>query len=129
MKAIPGQPDHTTALLPATRLLVVPRLTLGPTRPTRAEWPAVADPQPITLTNLTVGRIAYIRTRFGIRKRQIRYVARSFQPGKHRGRHYLVAMDRRGLCHVHWVDQVIRTETIALALPAGSAKPTETSNR
>jgi hypothetical protein len=114
MKAIPGDP--LTGSLPRTHL-VIPRPILGPTRPARAEWPAIADPQAVTMTNLTVGRIAYIRTRFGIRKQQIRYVARSLEPGKHRGRHYLVAMDRRGLCHAHWVDRVIRTETTALALP------------
>ena len=113
--------DPLTEQLPRTRLLV-PSDVYGPVRerrPVRPEWPIIPDPMAITLDSMAPGRIAYVRTRFGIRRWQIRAVNRSTELGKNRGRHYLVGHDRKGWCHAAWVDQVVSVQSIQQALAAG----------
>ena len=110
--------DPLTGSLPVTRL-VVPQDSYGPVRVRRQappQWPLVPDPMAVTLDSMIPGRVAYVRTRFGIRSWQIRVVLRSTEPGKNRGRNYLVGHDRKGWCHVTWADQVIRVESARQAL-------------
>lgn len=120
-KQVPGDP--LTGSLPRTRL-IVPQEVLGPMRTprpraVRLEWPIVPDPMAVTVSQMRAGRVAYVRTRWGIRRRQIRTINRSTAPGPHRGRHFFTGMTRRGWCRSAWVDQVIRVETVQQALTAG----------
>ena len=120
MKRIVGDP--LTGALPRTQL-IIPQAIMGPTRkrrPQPLQWPLVPDPQAVTLYQMIPGRVAYVRTRFGIRKRRIRVVHVSFERGANRGRHYFVGHDRKGRCRPAWVDQVIRVEPVQLALGTGT---------
>jgi hypothetical protein len=120
MRKIQGDP--LTGSLPRTQL-VIPQAIMGPTRkrrPQPLQWPAVPDPQAITMMQMMPGRIAYVRTRFGIRKRQIRVVHVSTERGRNRGRHYFVGHTRKGWCYSYWLDQVIRVEPTQLALGIGT---------
>ena len=115
--------DPLTGSLPRTKL-IVPQDTYGPVRqrrprPKADQWPLVADQLAITYEAMRAGRIAYVRTARGIRRWQIRVVNRSREPGKHRGRSYIVGHDRKGWCHAAWADRVIRVETVQQALTAG----------
>ena len=119
---MPEQPkiigDPLTGSLPRTRL-IVPQDIYGPVRKRHeasAQWPVVPDPMAVTIDSLVPGRVAYVRTRFGIRRYRIRVVTRSYERGKNRGRNYLVGHDPKGWCHVVWADQVIRVESAQRAL-------------
>ena len=114
MRDIPGDP--LTGSIPATRVLIMPRAVQGPTRRRPLDpWPRTADPAAVTYSRMHTGMIAYVRTRRGIRRWQIRTVNRSTWR-RHRGRHYFTGHDRHGLCHSAWVDQVIRVESVQRAL-------------
>ena len=118
-KKIPGDP--LTGLLPRTQL-VIPQAIMGPTRTRKArplQWPLVSDPQAVTMMQMTPGRVAYVRTRLGIRRWQIRVVHTSREYGRNRGRHFFVGQDRHGWCHRAWVDRVVRVEPVRLALGTG----------
>ena len=117
--SIPGEP-LPTGTLPATRLIVVQDI-YGPARPPRQQrskdqWPIVPDQLAVAFESLRPGRIAYVRTRRGIKRWQVRLVVRSRALGKNRGRHYLVGMDRNGWCHSIWTDRVLRVETLEEAM-------------
>jgi hypothetical protein len=113
---IPGDP--LTGSLPRTHL-VVPQAIMGPVRKSQAlAWPNVPDPMAVTMIQMIPGRVAYVRTRFGIRRLQIRLVSVSRQrPNK--GRHYFVGQDRHGWCRTYWLDRVARVEPVQRALGRG----------
>lgn len=73
------------------------------------------DPVALSIEAMEPGRVAYVRTRRGVRRWQIRLVSRSREP-HNRGRHYVVGHDRKGWCHAAWADQVIRVESVTKAL-------------
>jgi hypothetical protein len=109
--------DPLTGALPRTRL-VVPQTVYGPVRQqARPVWPVVPDAYAVTLGQLRPGRIAYVRTRWGIRRYQIRTVNRS-REGHNRGRTYVVGHSRRGWCRTFWTDRIASTQTTTLALGA-----------
>jgi hypothetical protein len=110
--------DPLTGSLPRTHL-VVPQAIMGPVRKRRPlAWPAVPDPSAVTMMQMIPGRVAYVRTRFGIRRLQIRLVAVSRErPNK--GRHYFVGHNRKGRCRSYWLDRVMRVESARLALGPG----------
>lgn len=115
--------DPLTGTLPRTKL-IVPQAVLGPTRQSRSKevrlaWPVIPDPLAISYDQMLPGRVAYVRTRFGIRSYRIRLVSRSYEMGKNRGRHYIVGHDRKGWCHAVWADQVVRVESAQAALTSG----------
>jgi len=105
--------DPLTGSLPVTR--AVHAELMGQKR----EWPLVPDPMAVTIRQMIPGRVAYVRTRWGIRRWQIRVVNRSFQPGKYRGASYFVGMDQHGFCRSAWVEKVVSVETAQRALAAG----------
>ena len=74
----------------------------------------------VTFRQMAPGRIAFVRTRRGIRRWQIRTINRSNEM-RNRGRHFFVGMDRRGLCHSAWVDRVVSVESVQRALTAAKA--------
>lgn len=115
-RPVPGDP--LTGQLPATRLVVtIP--ALGPTRRearARSSWPVIPDPATITERELLPGTVAVIRTRFGIRRWQVRVVRRSMERGRNRGRHYVVGQTRKGWCRRGWLERVIRVESVAEAI-------------
>ena len=91
-------------LLPSTQLLI---------RAKAESWPHRPDPEAVVSRMMVTGRIAFVRTRFGIRRWRIRMV-RVASRGRHRGRHFFVGYDRRGWCHVAWLDRVVRVEQLEL---------------
>ena len=117
MPPIPGDP--LTGSLPRTQL-IVPQDVLGPVRNKRTrygadEWPRTADPQGYTIRQLRPGRIIAVRTRWGgIKSWKLRMVATSYQR-RNNGRHFVVAMDRKGFCHSVWLDEVISVSTVQQA--------------
>ena len=119
MRKIKGDP--LTGSLPATRL-VVPQTVFGPTRkkPRPLMWPAVPDPEAVVLGQMIPGHVAYVRTRFGIRKLRIRVVHTSVYPSRNYGRAYFVGHDRKGWCRSHWISAVTRVQPVRLALGKGS---------
>ena len=124
-REIPGDP--LTGSLPRTQL-VVPQDAYGPVRQRRRtiierdeqSWPRVADPMAVTFRQMVPGRIAFVRTRRGIRRWQIRTVNKSREV-HNRGRHFFTGMDRRGFCHSAWVDRVVSVESVQKALTAAKA--------
>jgi hypothetical protein len=119
-KRIPGDP--LTGVLPVTRL-IVPQALYGPVRQPRSKpqtaWPILPDPLAISYDQMVPGRVAYVRTRRGIRRYLIRVVNKSREPGKNRGRHYVIGHDRKGWCHKAWADQVVRIESVQQAIVTG----------
>ena len=113
--------DPLTGSLPRTQL-VVPQQVLGPTRarrPREAEWPLVADPQAITIDQLKPGRVAYVRTRRGVRRYLIRTVSRSYERGRNRGQTYVTGMSTNGWCRAFWANRIVSTQSQQQALSAG----------
>jgi hypothetical protein len=119
--------DPLTGSLPRTQL-VVPQDIFGPVRQPRRtivdrdkeSWPRVADPMAVTFQQMIPGRVAFVRTRWGIRRWQIRTVNRSREM-RNKGRHFFVGMDRRGFCHSAWVESVVSVESVQRALTAARA--------
>ena len=81
-------------------------------------WPNRPDPESVIARQLHVGAMIWVRTRHGVKQRQVRLCYTVKGPSKHRGRHYVVAHDKIGLCHVHWLSDVIRVQP-RLALGTG----------
>jgi hypothetical protein len=75
-------------------------------------WPIVPDPPAI---DLIPGHIASVRTRRGFKHWKIRLV-RQATSGPRAGRHYIVGMDPKGVCHVVWANRVSRVEAPRRAL-------------
>jgi len=129
---IPGEALPTGAL-PRTRVIpkAQPRPASRPqaerarakaviveARAQREQWPRVADPAE---NKLVPGHIAYVRTRWGaIKNYRIRLVLTS-KSWLNSGRSYFIGIDRKGLCHRVWTDQIVSTQTVQQALTAGRA--------
>jgi hypothetical protein len=118
-RRVPGDP--LTGSLPRTQL-VIDAEALGPARRRRSQpptWPLVPDPMAVTVAQMSTGKVAYVRTRWGIRRWQIRTLNRSNEIGRNRGRHYFTGMTRKGWCRSAWVDRVVSVQSVQLALAAG----------
>jgi hypothetical protein len=118
-RPVPGDP--LTGSLPRTQL-VVPQDIYGPVRQRRTkprdEWPIRPDSMATTVRQMAPGRVAAVRTRFGVRTWLIRTVNTSREM-HNRGRHFFTGMDRRGFCHSAWIDQVISVDSVVRALAEG----------
>lgn len=117
---VPGDP--LTGQLPRTQL-VVPQDVYGPVRTRKPrrdpnEWPRTVDPIGITIRQIAPGKLASVRTRFGVRTWKVRTINTSWEM-KNKGRHFITVMDRKGLCHSFWLEQVISVDTARKALLPG----------
>ena len=89
--------------LPETKLMKVIRDLPRHHHPNdRTVWPHVPDPEPVLMSNLRPGYVAWVTTNFGIRQYLVRTVNRSTWR-RNSGRHFMVGMDRQGWCHSVWV--------------------------
>lgn len=117
-RAVPGDP--LTGHIPKTQLVVWTDTRGGAylRRSPDRQWPVVPEPMAVTIRQMEPGKVAYVRTRWGIRQWRIRTINRSTWR-RNNGRHYFTGMDRHGRCHSAWVDRVVSVQSMQMALTAG----------
>lgn len=128
-RPIPGDP--LTGTLPRTQIIV--SQTARAPKPRRESalrdsWPVIPDSLALTMDQLQPGRIASVRTRRGVYQVRVRVVNVSHER-RNRGRHYIVGVTTRGVCHSIWADHIISVETLGRAIAMRNAIETRAVER